>query len=530
MILVLIALLVGLTFTSVKAATVINFTGEELLGKPTDTSITINIVPGSTIEYYYEYGTSPGVYTTQTTLATASGGQPHEVVISGLLANTQYYYRMRYHIPGETDWITRTEHSFRTQRARGSTFTFDVISDSHATFDTNHQQAMTNVLNDYPDFLIDLGDTFYVDNTTSQSAVNDKYLAYREPAYMDRVGHSVPIFLSAGNHENEEGWNFDDTPFSIALGSVQARKAYFPTPINDGFYSGNVDPLAAIDETTYGDKCREDYYAWEWGDVLFVVIDPFQYTMNLPYTPTAGEGSEPVTGNQWSWTLGQQQYNWLKQTLENSDAQYKFVFSHQMLGGVPEAYAGAGAGYVRGGARAASYFEWGGYNADGTTWEFDTQRPGWGGVPIHQLLTANGVNAYFHGHDHQYVYEMRDGIVYQEVPSPSMAGSGFTGIYTEGDYGTYQTIKILPNSGHLRITITPEKATIDYVRSNQTGVSYTYTIDGAPTAVKMVGLRAYNDPASNLSGFLKPGIIGILALVVILGWTGLRKNWIRKIR
>jgi hypothetical protein len=43
-------------------------------------------------------------------------------------------------------------------------------------------------------------------------------------------------------------------------------------------------------------------------------------------------------------------------------------------------------------------------------------------------------------------------------------------------------------------------------------------------------LWAYNDPASNLSGFLKPGIIGILALVVILGWTGLRKNWIRKIR
>ncbi len=41
---------------------------------------------------------------------------------------------------------------------------------------------------------------------------------------------------------------------------------------------------------------------------------------------------------------------------------------------------------------------------------FDTQRPqnAWGSVPIHQLMVENGVSAYFHGHDHQYVYETRD--------------------------------------------------------------------------------------------------------------------------
>ena len=191
---------------------------------------------------------------------------------------------------------------------------------------------------------------------------------------------------------------------------------------------------------------REDYYAWEWGDALFVVIDEFQYTMNLPYTPAAGEGSDDsVTGDQWSWTLGQQQYNWLKQTLENSNAKYKFVFSHNMLGGVPRTVVGVGAGYVRGGAEAAGYFEWGGKNASGTD-EFATKRPGWD-MTIHEMFVAYGVSAYFHGHDHQYVYETRDGIVYQEVPSPSMAGSGFSGIYTEGDYGTYQTITDVAEHG-----------------------------------------------------------------------------------
>ena len=90
-------------------------------------------------------------------------------------------------------------------------------------------------------------------------------------------------------------------------------------------------------------------------------------------------------------------------------------------------------------------------------------------------MVENNVSAYFHGHDHQYVYETRDGIVYQEVSSPSMSGSGFSGIYTEGDHGDYQTIKILPNAGHLRVTVTPTLATVDYVKTSR-AVNYTYTI------------------------------------------------------
>ena len=37
---------------------------------------------------------------------------------------------------------------------------------------------------------------------------------------------------------------------------------------------------------------REDYYAWAWGDALFVVIDPFQYTMKQTFIGIpAGEDS-----------------------------------------------------------------------------------------------------------------------------------------------------------------------------------------------------------------------------------------------
>ena len=467
-------------------ATTITFTAEEFLGKPTDTSVTINIVPASAIEYSYEYGTTQGgPYPNATTPITAIAVQPSELTISGLSPNTHYFYRMIYDGDGDVndgDYETRTEHSFWTQRAPGSSFTFTVTSDSHGTAGAN---AMTNITNEHPDFEIDLGDTFYVDGSGSQDAVNAKYLAYRAQSSFGKFGSSVPLFLSSGNHENEEGWNFDDTPFSMALGSVLARKLYYPTPIEDGFYSGNTDILAAINAATYGDQFREDYYAWTWGDALFVVIDPFQYTMTLPYT---GGPGEPTTGetlntDQWGWTLGSQQYQWFKQTLQNSSARYKFVFSHQVVGGITRPIASVGAGYVRGGAENLANFEWGDVAGFATHRDPDD----FGTTPIHQLMVANGVSAYFHGHDHQYVYEKTDdGVVYQEVPSTSMTASGFTGIYTTGDHGTYETIKMLASPGHLRITITPDLATVDYISASSTAgtVNYFYTIAPNSTGPK----------------------------------------------
>ena len=92
-----------------------------------------------------------------------------------------------------------------------------------------------------------------------------------------------------------------------------ARKEYLLNPIPDGFYSGNEDQLPAIG----GDEYREDYYSWEWGDVLFVVLDPFQYTMTKPYGNVTGSGEEndeTVSSDQWNWSLGQDQYDSFKQT------------------------------------------------------------------------------------------------------------------------------------------------------------------------------------------------------------------------
>ena len=338
LVLVLVLLICLVALVAVAYADTATFTAGELLGKPTASSVTINIVPASTIQYQYQYGTATGTYTQQTDPVTATGGQPSEVTIQGLSANTLYYYRMVYDADGSVtdgDFETRPERTLRTQRAVGAPFVFTVTSDIHNNLSTNEQNVMTNILSENPDFHIDLGDTFMTDSAGSEGGARTRYVNHRGTSYMGKIGPSIPIFLATGNHEDEEGWNLDDTGnFATGLWNIAVRKAYFPTPTQDGFYSGNTDPLPTA---IGGDTNREDYYAWTWGDALFVVIDEFQYTMSLPYTPLAGELSDDeVTGDQWSWTLGLQQYNWLKSTLQNSDARYKFVFSHNMLGGVPE--------------------------------------------------------------------------------------------------------------------------------------------------------------------------------------------------
>ena len=52
----------------------VSFPGAELLGRPTDTSVTINVVASAAIDAYFEYGTQSGGPYTQTSPAAGAGG------------------------------------------------------------------------------------------------------------------------------------------------------------------------------------------------------------------------------------------------------------------------------------------------------------------------------------------------------------------------------------------------------------------------------------------------------------------------
>ncbi len=203
--------------------------------------------------------------------------------------------------------------------------------------------------------------------------------------------------------------------------SKNAEKKYFLNPVPDAFYSGDTSTYAYLSRR----PAKQDYYAWTWGDALFVVISPFWTTTTKPYTTATGGGEGDTTGtdNRWLWTLGQTQFNWLQSTLAGSSAKYKFVFAHQIVGGNS---ASGQVNYGHGGVDSANLVEWGGNDVGGTTSTWATHRPaadGWGTQPIRQMLEANHVTAFFHGHDHQMAHESLNGMVYQSVPSGSFTGS-----------------------------------------------------------------------------------------------------------
>lgn len=432
----------------------------ELLGCPTATSVTVNAIFDQTVEVRLEYGRSAAALTQSRHASSPSGYL--EVVLDGLDPDARYFYRLSYRTAGG-EWTPREVHQFHTQRRPGSVFTFAVQSDSHQGFPPFHdadlyRTTMHNLRADGPDFVVDLGDAFSLDDDVeTEATVAAKYLAQRE--LMGLFAHSSPLFLVLGNHENEEGWNLDDEgpdgrARSLPVLGANARKKYFANPVPDGFYTGNED---ASTTEIVDDHLKEDYYAFEWGDALFVMVDPFWYTSQKPYAGALGgeRDDETPIGDRWSWTLGRQQYDWLARTLRGTDRRFIFVFTHHLTGGAED--------YSRGGKSAARIAEWGGYDVDGKTWSFDERRRGWE-KPIHDLLRETHVSIVFHGHDHAYAREDLDGIVYQLVPhAASVQPRNRRGF--PSNQRDYDTAVMADNSGHLRVRVEPERVVVQYVRA-----------------------------------------------------------------
>ncbi len=344
-------------------------------------------------------------------------GKPVEVPIIGLKVGSAYTYTLT---QGDQKVVGR----FDTAPKPGNAFTFAIQADSHLDGNTDLtvlERTHRNILRDKPDFLVDLGDTFMVDKYPRFTDAAKQYDAQRY--WFSRLGSQMSIFLCLGNHDGEVGWpgrNGADT----AAWSREQRQANFPVIQPSDFYAGA--PKKGL------------WYSFDWGDATIIILDPFVATTRKTRNDEDG----------WNWTLGKEQFDWFAKTLQNSQSKFKFVFIHHLVGG----FGGAEA---RGGVEAAERFEWG--NKE----EFPANRPGWA-EPIHALMVKYGVTAMFHGHDHLYVRQEKDGLVYLEVPQPGQPRENATGS-AEG-YG-YNSGKILGGSGHIRVTVNPTSAKLEFVKS-----------------------------------------------------------------
>ena len=421
-----------------------------LLGRPTRNTVSASVLAFRELEVFIEHGTVAGTYPSKTATVKLPSGEPRALELTGLAANTRHFYRLRHRSGGAGEFAADPERSFHTARAAGSAFTFTVQADPHLDFGTEpevYKQSLTNALAAQPDFHVDLGDTFMTDKYTDFKLAAPQYLAQRY--YFGLVGHSAPVLLVLGNHDGETLGRGGDT--TMAAWSNAMRKKYFPNPEPNAFFTGNATPHPQAGRL-------QDYYAFEWGDALFIALDQFWFSAK-----PRGGGKD---GDNWWRTLGTEQYTWLRRMLETSRAKFTFVFTHHLVGGAtPEG---------RGGAEASRFFEWGGHELDGRN-TFAQKRPGWP-APIHDLLAKRGGCIVFHGHDHLYVRAERDGVIYQEVPQPGHA----RGTTRSAEEYSYRSGIILPSSGILRVRVTPAEAAVDYVKADAAGtVLHRYAVGGA---------------------------------------------------
>lgn len=405
-----------------------------ILGRPTDHSITISVLATADMVGYFQYGLDKENLSSKTPIIHFVKGQTAFIDIKNLIANSRYYYQL---VVTENNIQIGSLNYFQTQRASNANFSFCIQADSHLDENTNpamYERTLKNMEQDSLDFLVDLGDTWMTDKyRTDYKASLKQYIAQRY--YFGTVCNSSSLFLTLGNHDGESSQQKKEQSAERMIDwSSGTRKLYYPNPFPNEFYSGNNQK-----ENTVG--YVENYYSWQWGDALFIVLDPFRFTNN--------------NRNPWQRTLGEQQYQWLQKTLVSSHAKFKFVFIHNLVGGADNN------GIARGGAEAAKFFEWGGLDTNGVN-SFASNRPSWD-APIHQLLVANKVNAVFHGHDHFFAKQDLDGIVYQLVPQPGSFKYGNS--RSPAEYG-YASGKILNNPGYVRIKIENGHAFVDYVQTS----------------------------------------------------------------
>jgi hypothetical protein len=298
--------------------------------------------------------------------------------VSGLAAATPYQYQVLGEAEdGEKEEPVLYEGSVVTAREPGATFSFALITDPHIGADLSYynqgdpdvlQAVSIQIENHGPDFVINLGDMLdfhqfgFNDPPPDGSYTRLAYLNYRS-LLGDVIGRASH-FAVIGNWEGENGNYTED---EIAW-SRDMRRRYMVGPSSDTYPQGGSPD--------------EDYYAFTWGDALFIVLNV------QSYTPTEHPLPIPI-GTPEDWTLGETQLAWLTTTLENATSKWRFICIHHTVGGA--AGTDADSAYGRGGGQAAHVGEQ---------------------AVVHQLMIDYNVNIFFYGHDHVFTDMVVDDIHY----------------------------------------------------------------------------------------------------------------------
>eukprot|EP00640_Fibrocapsa_japonica_P000913 CAMPEP_0113944984 /NCGR_PEP_ID=MMETSP1339-20121228/38412_1 /TAXON_ID=94617 /ORGANISM="Fibrocapsa japonica" /LENGTH=646 /DNA_ID=CAMNT_0000950367 /DNA_START=136 /DNA_END=2073 /DNA_ORIENTATION=+ /assembly_acc=CAM_ASM_000762 len=440
-----------------------------IMGVPTDKSVTANMLADQDawVQIMYADAVNPQAvaYTDPMRLL---AHQPQPLTVEDLYPAAKYVYEVAFQYDAACPMVISQSNFFHTQRMFDETFRFAIIADTHTFIDKEYEEdtfrdTMSQIIHtvnfvDDIDFTFEMGDMFMAWTLLQNNPNENLHTVYENVFRLySQLGQATPMFFVNGEREGETGYSFpmsnkvglaphSEMEAAVPVQIAKLRKQFLKAPLPEpqGFFSGNVD----IEFESLG--YVGNYYSYNWGNALFVTLDPYWYTR------TKFPSTVPQDG--WLWTLGKQQYEWLYSVLSTSQQKYKFIMIHQLVGGK----FGDGM-WLRGHGdeRWGRYFEWGGLDPDTNQPRFEEMRPDFKYGPIHQILMDTGVNCVFRGHDHLYHVGALDGVVYNTLPKTSLNNDHYRHVDMEKTrIKGYVPEETIFNSGFSEVVVEPDHARV----------------------------------------------------------------------
>jgi hypothetical protein len=298
-----------------------------------------------------------------------------EIKLNDLAPSTKYYYRALLRFEGESYSSLRDAHSFQTKRSPGEFFSFAISADPHRTIENSNKRhwpewdvLIQSLNNEQVDFLIDVGDTWALCDGSGKPKTNSLIGLYSIVMRPTRNGYSGyrgisdtcadhAYYLARGNHEGLS--NYDKAQTGKTLKTL--LNLFVPNP------DGTTYPQGGSMDSDYD----QGYFAFEWGDALFVVMDVIKYKNKRKIEPSPSR-----------FHIGEAQLMWLTSVLQNSTQRWKFIFTHHLFGGGTE------------------------YGRGGVAFAFDYEQS-----QIQALAEQYGAHI-FYGHDHVFAKGWANSVLY----------------------------------------------------------------------------------------------------------------------
>jgi len=374
---------------------------------------------------------------------------------------SRFHYKIEYKESKESAWRSTPKRSVNVPGSSSKTKII-FISDDHYFDDaglSNPDQSIclnntiAQIQKENPDLIINLGDTGLAAGhrweqlglksqhqaTLAEIDQYEKLFRINQRKIFSALTPTVPIYWVLGNHDNEAGFN------RTRESAVKYRKKYWKQPQNSS---------------------SDENYFWlmlEQRKILIAALDVMAYNLDLPRKPE-------------DWTIGIEQKQRLKEILK-SDADWKFVCGHHVLGGWPSGSTEDEKTYAYGRGPLFTENDYRGFCSDTSRIEQ---------VELTKIMLDNGVDAFIYGHDHIF-HSKNIGVNFRGrilrgicVGSPKYIGelNWYKGAYWRefygnfGKYGDYDDNRTHQErtdfwgpSGYVKLTIIKGGAEIEYIRS-----------------------------------------------------------------